>query len=744
MSELPESFCKEFEQALADSKNMPSKAALDLCMTVIWRHKLAYKFTGPCENFLTHPENRSRLMLSARNAHKLAEQIYLSGADFAQLGNAMCFEIAVEATKRKHQLEKNASLIKRAGGLLAEMTGAERFITVGCGHTASLCKHAQAGGRTSSKVLQDANGYMDMAKLKKDAKFKQMLENGWEWDVVKAAVDLAYPSFSKLAQQACNSSNSNRQQTSEPELICQLTEYYLNAKQNGESDPKAAALEALQDQSKCASYAYLLLEYAMKFGGGDEVPYVRFLDSMTKQFGTTKDFGETFWEKALNTKFPQSRQSITEHFPLLRLCMLVVQGIMGKAKDAIACFLTVNDWKKASSKPKAEQARELEKLLTEAMKLTELIDKDFLVTYQKAIGQLMVRAGLMITDKQAKGPEEKEYNIGEIKRAYLDDLSSATGQVVTYAPWSDFVSESKSADDAKDDTRDRPQATDSGFKNLASYTSVGGKLKDQLGFTLGAVVAEKGAEGAPNFWTVVELLNENAIIMQRVFDYSGTLPADRIKVDVDVLKKNWKVVKEPTTPFIIATKQHRPEDAIQLELLRGDAFKALVALDKQYSKKTDQGIAFWSEPSGIRTTRKLAPGELVLIPFVNINMITNKNNSNKTALRICEQPVELYIQPLPKTIALKDGANELPDGALAAAFWTVMGSHTTDADAANMTEIEMSKGCFNFKALTNQGEVQAYKQLVVYKPPEAKAPAEKLQGAYPYRPDLKRRRITKS
>ncbi len=167
MAELSEQFCTEFEKALKDGKNLPPKAALDLCMEVIWKYKHAYKFTGPCEAFLTHPENRSRLMLSARNAHKLAEQIHLSGADYAQLGNALCFEIAIDAKKRQLQLDKNSALIKRAGGLLAEINGAERFITVGCGHTAGICKHAEAGGRTSSKILQDPNGYMDVAKLKK-------------------------------------------------------------------------------------------------------------------------------------------------------------------------------------------------------------------------------------------------------------------------------------------------------------------------------------------------------------------------------------------------------------------------------------------------------------------------------------------------------------------------------------------------------------------------------------------------
>ena len=106
LAELSEQCCTEFEKVLKDGKNVPPKAALDLCMEVIWKHKLAYKFTGPCENFLTHPENRCRLMLSARNAHKLAEQIHLSGADYAQLGNALCFEIALDPAKRALQFEK--------------------------------------------------------------------------------------------------------------------------------------------------------------------------------------------------------------------------------------------------------------------------------------------------------------------------------------------------------------------------------------------------------------------------------------------------------------------------------------------------------------------------------------------------------------------------------------------------------------------------------------------------------------
>ncbi len=40
---------------------------------------------------------------------------------------------------------------------------------------------------------------------------------------------------------------------------------------------------------------------------GDDVPYIRFLDGIAKEYGTTKDFGESFWEKVLNMKFYQQK-----------------------------------------------------------------------------------------------------------------------------------------------------------------------------------------------------------------------------------------------------------------------------------------------------------------------------------------------------------------------------------------------------------------------------------------------------
>ena len=568
-----------------------------------------------------------------------------------------------------------------------------------------------------------------------------MLEAGWEWTCVKAAVDFAYPQFAKLAQQACNSSNSNRQQTSEAELVCQLTDYYNHAKAEGEADPKAAALGALQDQSKCASYAYVLFEYAIDFGGGNDVQYIRFLDATAKEYGTSKDFGESFWDKLHTMKFPQNKKEATQHFPLLRLALLMVQAVTDKQKDDIASFLTLTDLKKVATKPKADQAHELENILTTAFKFTELIDKEFLVTYQQAVGQLLARVGLIITEKELKGPEKREYTMQQLKQAYLDDLSKAAGQVVTYEPWSGGAPASSATPANADVKPHAATPVDSHFKDLSNYTSIEGQAKD-IGYSVGAVIVEKGAEDASNYWTITEMLNQKAIILHRVFDYSGTVPDGKIRIDIDVMKSRWKVVKEPTIPSVIVQRQQRPTAAFELEILRGEAFKALVSADKAASKKTDQGIAFWNDPSVIRTTRKLAAGELTLIPMVNINMITNKNNSSGTAIRICEDPMDLFIHQLPKQVPLKKGTKELADDQIAAAFWVVSASCTTDANEANMEEIVVSKSGFDFKALTNGAEIDEFKQLLVYKAPEEKKidVASKLVGACRYDPEVKRRR----
>jgi hypothetical protein len=66
-----------------------------------------------------------------------------------------------------------------------QLTGEERFCSLGTGHTVAFCKHAIAGGETTSESLQMANSRrIDVQALSTNRNFKQILEVGWEWNVV--------------------------------------------------------------------------------------------------------------------------------------------------------------------------------------------------------------------------------------------------------------------------------------------------------------------------------------------------------------------------------------------------------------------------------------------------------------------------------------------------------------------------------------------------------------------------------
>ena len=156
--------------------------------------------------FMTHTRNRGGLMLSPYNCHSNArKEVHNVGADCKQLSNAVAVELS-EQNSAGH-IQANERLIKRSKGLLAPLNGKERYATLGAGHTAAWCKLAGVGGPTPEKPLQDEHGKIDVQKICRNAEFKAMIEEGWSWEIVKAAVDVRFPRFAVIAQEALNTQN---------------------------------------------------------------------------------------------------------------------------------------------------------------------------------------------------------------------------------------------------------------------------------------------------------------------------------------------------------------------------------------------------------------------------------------------------------------------------------------------------------------------------------------------------------
>ena len=152
-------FHADFTAALALQGKKPTNEVFQECMKVLKDHKVSYTVVAKAACFLVHKDNRGRLMLSPHNAHRNCFSIHKVGADMTKLINAVAMELPAAGKARDEQLMANERLVKAAAGLLPCITGEERYITLGCGHTAAICKLAgQDDPKTPIAELRDAQG----------------------------------------------------------------------------------------------------------------------------------------------------------------------------------------------------------------------------------------------------------------------------------------------------------------------------------------------------------------------------------------------------------------------------------------------------------------------------------------------------------------------------------------------------------------------------------------------------------
>ncbi len=97
---------------------------------------------------LAHPDNRSKLGVNPFNAHRTGGHIKKVGAHIGLLTKAACFEMSPADPMRSMQIEFNKRLVLQSDGMLAPVSGGERFLSVSCGHTAQFYKAALASCRT--------------------------------------------------------------------------------------------------------------------------------------------------------------------------------------------------------------------------------------------------------------------------------------------------------------------------------------------------------------------------------------------------------------------------------------------------------------------------------------------------------------------------------------------------------------------------------------------------------------------
>ena len=119
------------------------------------RSGIGYCITAHSDVVLCHPANRGGLGLHGRNAHANGARVHAVGANIDELHGAWAVEMSGDARKRAEQIRFNERQVELSDGMLAPVTGRERYISLGCGHMTAFCRAANYGCRIEWKHVPD-------------------------------------------------------------------------------------------------------------------------------------------------------------------------------------------------------------------------------------------------------------------------------------------------------------------------------------------------------------------------------------------------------------------------------------------------------------------------------------------------------------------------------------------------------------------------------------------------------------
>ena len=118
----------------------------------------------------------------------------------------------MDEVKRKQQLLFNQTMANQASNLLPQPSGKEMYLTCSKGHTVQFCKAILQCCKTSQPSIAGPSGHLGNHLLK-DRELACMLEQGWQWTIVKDVVAQQWPTMPSLIESAGNSSNSTYEAT---------------------------------------------------------------------------------------------------------------------------------------------------------------------------------------------------------------------------------------------------------------------------------------------------------------------------------------------------------------------------------------------------------------------------------------------------------------------------------------------------------------------------------------------------
>lgn len=657
--------------------------------------KVAYHVEAvKCDEFLVHPHNRGRLGLNPFDVHRIGSNIKRAGADMSLLTKAVAFEVSPLAAVSKEQFDFNRNLVAMSKGLLAPVNGSERFMTVGCGHTAAFIKCVLAGCMSpdGTKLTLEYAGH--------DMVLRNMINKGWGWTIIPHYVEKRFPNLPFVAQQALNAMNNAANQVSELEAACSLHEF-VNLGNTWDVAVKAVA----GANPPCSEYLDIISQYTQLHSGGEGGPMLKYLDKFAKAYGGSKKLGGEFFQALVDL-----RVKGTQAFPHLRTALLATNLAMPKNVDGFARFVTKSDVDRLKSPKQLTTIKDFEEMHNRAwLQVQQLITEQRIANHTGIMifGKMSIRMTLLLLNKKNPHDETEMYNFQHVFDLMDSDLSSAQ------TPCAGSSSSGSSSKSIVNQVR-VPVPT---FQDMAGPAWM---LQKQLGYTVGLHYCLKGEAG---IYQLTHIDDKQMTFEEHRVD-SAKVTVVRIQLE-QVLGQASRFkgnipLGMPESIIDIMAHSSKPLD---LECQQASMFCVLVGAACQLSQENDMQLFYSMKPYQVTTKSAWKKRQLKLLPATDSSCKLALDAPAPNAPQIKNKDYEFHIgcPNMPKGNIAADWSNKL----LVSAYWWV--ATTTSESDANMEKLWHKSGQHEIQIMSNSRPLKKGEILLIFEGRAAEEGKQKRQ-----------------
>ena len=699
-----------------DGTLAPITAYEDICDILRDEHIMVER-TLDTDEVLVHTANRGTLGLNGYNVHRNGFELTKVGCDPKEMNKAAAFERSPLEPKKSEQLGYNEKQIDLSRGMLAPLTGKESVLSVGTGHTTAFFRAVKFGCKTPIKEMADENGKLNAEQLKrKDARLRKYLECGYTWRVFCWLAEIAWPQLADLCQRALNAAHGVGTKSTELEIMITIAclesdRVAAKSKQTFAEMVTVVSLSA----PPCASYITKVGRLAALIGGGPGNQMLQFLNRFSKGFGESRTLGEEFVGAVADIEM-----SKTQKVTYTRAALVATNLVSTKVSDGVAKLIVKSDVDRLKGQnlrdsviDNDDRIKQVWNTALSAMTAGDIDEGSF----DRLVGQYMVRSMLLLLQKQKLSAEKCEYvDLDAVRVEFIKSIRSVAGDaVVELGEWAKIdtnivttVAQAPASSSAKTaDTHSVMLSPEEQSMPMHLFT--------ENGFKLGGFVKEKGVASAGNTsdtYKVIKLTDDGVVHLRAVDPF---LPIDQllvVRIELSKFLKNWSntgaagtLTQILTLPAVVDATER-----FNADLQRSQAFGALLVHERSQKERS---LLYTICPHAVYASEAIAKHALRLAPLTHIVSLFTEKKSTCVAVHVGKTPI--YATSLPRPSNQEDVGKYsfVP-------YWWV--ENTTEEAAANMHLASVKIDNVSFPVLQNTRALKLNERLLVFKKKVIKAP----------------------